>query len=128
MTIATWILAIATVALAAEGGTALLQWGARWQARTEELRTDEARRENELHRQRFMDLYRWWHDVPDGPERVAAIRWFGEWTGAHKPLSGGLDDGPQTPGLHAGSAGEAYEDYLNFLSAVYEPGRLGPPR
>lgn len=128
MTIATWIVAIATTALAIEGGTALAQWGARWHARAEQLRTDTARRENALHRQRFTEVWRWWHDQPDGPDRTEAIRWYDEWTGAARPRRGGLDDGPQAPGLHSPGVGDAYERYVEFLGAVYEPGRLGPPR
>jgi hypothetical protein len=45
---------------------------ASWWARAERLRTDEARRENELYRQRFTEVWQWWHDRPDGPERVQA--------------------------------------------------------
>jgi hypothetical protein len=69
--------------------------------------------------------WNWQRQQPDGPDRVKAVRWFGEWTGADKPYRGGLDDGPQTPGLHSGDAGDAYERYVDFLGAVYESGRLG---
>lgn len=47
---------------------------ARWQALVERLRTDTARRENELHRKRFTEVWHWWHDQPDGPDRAAAAR------------------------------------------------------
>ena len=61
---------------------------ARWQARAERLRTDAARRENELHRARHAQLYQWWHDMPDGPARYRAMHWFGEWTGDRDPYHG----------------------------------------
>jgi hypothetical protein len=128
MTIATWILAVATTAIAIEGGTALLQWGARWHARAEQFRTDAARRENELHRRRFAEVWNWQRDQPDGDERAQAARWFGEWTGASRPFRGGKDSPPQTPGLHSAGADDAYDRYIEFLGAVYEPGRLGAPR
>jgi hypothetical protein len=128
MLIATWIVAIATAALAIEGGTALAQWGARWHARAEQLRTDTARRENELHRRRFAEVWNWQHGQPDGQDRTQAARWYAEWTGAARPRRGGLDDGPQAPGLHSADADDAYERYVEFLAAVYEPGRLGAPR
>lgn len=128
MLIATWVLAIATAALAIEGGTALAQWGARWQARAEQERTDAARAENELHRQRFAEVWNWQRDQPEGEDRRQAARWYGEWTGNYQPRRGGLDDAPLTPGLHSGSEDEAYRNYLDFLAAVYQPGRLGPPR
>lgn len=128
MTIATWILAIATVLLAGEGGTALVQWRTRWEARAEEARTDQARRENELHRARFTEVWEWQRAEPQGDDRARSARWFGEWTGAAAPYRGGLDAGPLTPGMHAGSADEAYQDYVDFLGAQYHPGRLGRPR
>jgi hypothetical protein len=58
---------------------------------------------------------------------VEAARWYGEWTGAYRPRRGGRDPGPQTPGLHNADGDDAYQSYINFLSAVYEPGRMGPP-
>jgi hypothetical protein len=125
----TGIAAIATVVLALEGGTLLAQWKSRWDAQAQVARTDQARRENELHRARFDALYAWWHDMPDSPDRVAAMRWFGEWTGASRPFHGGASDGPMTPGLHAAGTDEAYRDYVNFLEAQYGPhGRMGRPR
>jgi hypothetical protein len=126
--IATWVLAIATAALAIEGGTALAQWGARWNARAEQERTDAARRDNELHRQRFAEVWNWQRRQPEGNARVQAARWYSEWTGAREPGRAGLDDGSQAPGLHAGSEDEASRNYLDFLAAVYHPSRLGPPR
>jgi hypothetical protein len=97
------------------------------QGRTEQLRTDEARRENELHRQRFNDVWNWQRDQPDGQDRIDTARWFGEWTGAARPRRGGLDQGPQTPGLHSADQDDDYQRYVEFLDAMYEPGRLGPP-
>lgn len=131
MTVATWILAIATVFLAAEGGTALVLWRSRWEARAEEARTAEARRENELHRQRFTALWQWLQNEPEGDRKTQAARWYSEWTGARAPLRGAIDDGPQPPGAHSGDAVEAYERYVDFLGAQYEPqqrlGQPGPP-
>jgi hypothetical protein len=126
--IATWILAIATAVLALEGGTALVQWRARWDARAEEAKTDQARRENDLHRRRFTQVWEWQRSQAQGEERVRSARWYGEWTGADAPYRGGQDDGPLTPGLHTGNADEAYQNNLDFLRAVYEPGRLARPR
>jgi len=60
---------------------------ARWQARVERLRNDQARKENALHRMRHKQLYDWWHDMPDGPGRIRAMHWFGEWTGAAIPIT-----------------------------------------
>lgn len=100
---------------------------ARWNLRAEELRNGRDRRENELHRRRFLSVWEWQRNQPEGDQRVNAARWFSEWTGAAKPRRGGLDPGPQTPGLHSENPNEAYRFYVEFLSAVYEPGRLGPP-
>lgn len=86
-----------------------------------------ARRENELHRQRFADVWEWQRNQPPGDERLQFARWYGEWTGNFRPRRGGLDDAPLTPGLHSGHVSDAYERYLEYLSAVYEPGRMGPP-
>jgi hypothetical protein len=99
---------------------------ARWQARVEQLHTDQARKENELHRMRHRQLYDWWHDLPDGPRRVKAMRWFGEWTGARDPYHGN-DQGAMTPGFGCANADQAYDRYIGFLDAIYHPGRLGPP-
>lgn len=46
---------------------------------------------------RHAQLYAWWHDMPDGPERQRAMHWFGEWTGARDPYRGG-DQGAIPPG------------------------------
>jgi hypothetical protein len=99
---------------------------ARWQARVERLRTDQARTENELHRMRHKELYDWWHDMPDGPGRTRAMRWFGEWTGARDPYRGN-DQGAMTPGFGCRDADQAYDRYIGFLDAIFHPGRLGPP-
>jgi hypothetical protein len=120
-----WIAAIGGVL--ATVGAWLGPVRARWILRAEELRTSRARRENQLHRQRFADVWEWQRSQPEGHQRADAARWFGEWTGASRPCRGGLDDGPQTPGLHSGDADDAYERYVDFLDAAYQPGRMGPP-
>jgi hypothetical protein len=122
----TWIAALGGVA--ATIGTWLGPLRTRWQLRAEALRDSQARRENELHRQRFTEIWHWWHDQPDGPERVEAARWYTEWTGAARPRRGGEDDGPMAPGFGCADANEAYDRYTGFLGAQHRPGRLGPPR
>jgi hypothetical protein len=99
---------------------------ARWQARVERLRTEQARKENELHHMRHKQIYEWWHDMPDGPERIRAMHWFGEWTGARDPYHG-RDQGAITPGFGCRDADDAYDRYIGFLDAIFHPGRLGPP-
>jgi hypothetical protein len=120
-----WIAAIGGVA--ATIGAWRTEATARWQALAERRRTDRTRRQDELHRARLAEVWQWWHEQPDGDERVKAARWYSEWTGAARPFRGGLDDGPQSPGFGCASADEAYERYVGFLEAKYEPGRLGPP-
>lgn len=120
-----WIAAIGGVA--ATVGAWLGPVRSRWQLRAEQLRTDRARWENQLHRQRFADIWGWQRCQSDGPERTEAVRWFAEWTGTARPRRGGLDAGPQIPGLHSGDLDGAYESYVQFLGAVYEPGHLGAP-
>jgi hypothetical protein len=84
-----WIAAIGGVL--ATVGVWLGPVRARWDLRAEELRTSRARRENELHRQRFASVWEWqWNHPPVGPARVAAARWYSEWTGAARPRRGGL--------------------------------------
>ena len=78
-------------------------------------------------RARLAEVWQWWHDQPDGDARVKAARWYSEWTGAAMPFRGGLEPGPQSPGFGCASDEEAYERYVGFLEAKYEPGRLGPP-
>jgi hypothetical protein len=90
---------------------------ARWQARVERLRTDQARRESELSRLRFKEVWNWQQGQPAGDERAKAARWFGEWTGAYAPFRSGVDSGPQTPGLHSAYADDAYERYLAVVAA-----------
>ena len=120
-------------AVAAAGGIAAAvgAWRsevtARWQARVERLRTDTARNENALHRQRFAEVWNWWHKQADGPKRSAAVRWYYEWSGAGPPFDPGAD-GPLAPGVGSADADDAYARYVDFLSALYQPGRLGPPR
>ena len=122
----TWIAAIGGVL--ATVGTWLGPVRARWQLRAEELRTSRARRENELHRQRFASVWQWQRNhPPTGPARVAASRWYHEWTGNARPRRGGRDPGPMTPGQHSGDVDNAYDSYIDFLDGVYQPGRLVPP-
>jgi hypothetical protein len=121
-----WIAAVGGVA--ATIGTWLGPVRARWKVHAEQLRTDIARRENGLHRQRFTEVWNWQHGQPDGEARLQAARWYAEWTGAARPRRGGLNDGPQSPGLHSADADGAYDRYVEFLGAVYEPGRLGAAR
>jgi hypothetical protein len=124
-----WIAAVGAV-IAAAGGLAgwLSTARARMQLRAETIRNGQDRRENELHRQRFAEVWNWQREQPGGDERVQAARWFGEWTGASRPYRGGKDSPPQTPGLHSPDFDDAYDRYIEFLAAVYQPGRLGPPR
>ncbi|HXL20757.1 MAG TPA: hypothetical protein VN961_24825, partial [Streptosporangiaceae bacterium] len=83
--------------------------------------------ENELHRQRFTEVWNWWHSQQDGPQATEAVRWYYAWTGARPPLDPGAD-GPLPPGIGCRDADEAYERYVGSLEAQYEPGRLGRPR
>jgi hypothetical protein len=101
---------------------------ARWQARVERLRNDQARRENELHHARHAQLWNWWHDMPDGPERIRAMHWFGEWTAARDPYRGD-EQGAIPPGFGCANADEAYQRYTGWLEMIYHPGRPGrePP-
>ena len=82
MTIATWIFAIATLALAVEGGTALLQW-------TDRIRPGRTRRElDQMHRQITLLQHAVWMDVatagqgtrPDVDEKVRAMLMLDGWT------------------------------------------------
>jgi hypothetical protein len=68
MTIATWILAIATVALAIEGGTALFQWMSR-------LRIGRTRREIEAIRQEIKILHHaaWIAAAPAGQGSITDV-------------------------------------------------------
>jgi hypothetical protein len=121
-----WIAAIGGVL--ATVGTWLGPLRARWELRAGELRNGRDRRENELHRQRFASVWEWQRNHPPvGPARVAASRWYSEWTGNARPRRGGLDPGPMTPGQNSGDVDDAYERYVDFLDDVYQPGRLVPP-
>ena len=123
-----WIAAIGGVLAAIGIGAWAGPVKARWQLRAEELRNGRDRRENELHRQRFASVWEWQRNHPPvGPARVAASRWYSEWTGNARPRRGGLDPGPMTPGQHSGDVDDAYERYIDFLDDVYQPGRLVPP-
>jgi hypothetical protein len=77
---------------------------------------------------RFTTVWNWQRDQAEGEERTWSARWFGGWTGASAPYRGGKDSPPATPGLHSAEADDAYERYVDFLGAGYEPGKLGPPR
>jgi hypothetical protein len=81
MTIAAWILAIATTVLALEGGAALLQW-------TNRLRPGRTRRElDQMHRQITLLQHAVWMDVatagqgtrPDVDEKVRAMLMLDGW-------------------------------------------------
>lgn len=120
-----WVAAVGGAAAAV--GTWLGPVRARWRLRAESLRTGAARRENELHRQRFAEVWHYWHDFPERPERASAVGWYSEWTGAREPFGADLD-GPQAPGSHSADVDDAYERYLAFLEAHYHPGKLSPPR
>lgn len=87
------------------------------------MRTERARRENQLHRMRHSQLYRWWHQMPDGLARIQAMHWFGEWTGARTRITAAT----RAPCLRfgSGSAEEAYERYTDFLELVFHPGAPG---
>lgn len=113
-----WIAAVGGVL--ATVGTWLGPVRARWELRAEQLRNSQARRENELHRKRFGDVWNWWRDQPED-SRVDAIHWYSEWTGVVRPRRAGIDNGPMTPGLHNGNEDGAYQDYVQFLEAVYQP-------
>ena len=117
-----WIAAVGGVL--ATIGTWFGPLRARWQLRAEALRNSKDRRENQVHRQRFAEIWEWQRSQPEGPERMEAARWFSEWTGAARPRRGGLDSGPMTPGLHSGNGDEAYERYVDFLSAASESRQL----
>lgn len=100
---------------------------ARWNLRTEQLRTGRAQRENELHRWRYEQIWQWQRNQPEGSHRADAARWFAEWTGAVGPRRGGIDPGPQTPGQHSGDVDDAYERYVDFLGGMHEARRLMLP-
>jgi hypothetical protein len=101
---------------------------ARWQARVESLRNDEARRENELHRMRHAQLYHWWADMQAGPARRRAMAWFAEWTGAREPYRADVP-GSLPPGFGSADVDDAYQGYIGLLDAVFHPGQPGaPPR
>jgi|HubBroStandDraft_2_1064218.scaffolds.fasta_scaffold732002_2 hypothetical protein len=69
-----WIAAVgSTVATAGAWRT---EATARWQALVECSRNDAARHENELHRRRFAEVWHFWHDDPDAPDRLARARWY----------------------------------------------------
>lgn len=106
-----WVSAVAAV-IAAGGGLGI--WAStlrtRWRLRLEQVRTDRARQENELHRRRFQEVWMWAHDQPDGPDRPRSWRWYAWWIG---------DPPGVTPGSHAGDADEAYNGYIAWLAACY---------
>jgi hypothetical protein len=116
-----WIAAIGAV-IAAAGGLAgwLALARARLQLRTETIRNSRERQENEFHRKRFTKVWDWWHEQPEGETFVKAAQWYSEWTGAAKPFHGGKDGG-FTPGFGSADASEAYERYIDYLAAIYQP-------
>jgi hypothetical protein len=120
-----WIAAVGGVA--ARAGAWLGPVRARWQLRTERLGTDRARWENELHRRRFADVWNWQNHRPEGDQRIDARAGTANGPAPPGRRHGGHGGGPQTPSLHSATADDAYERYIEFLSALYEPGRLGPP-
>jgi hypothetical protein len=113
-----WIAALGGAA--ATIGTWLGPLRARWQLRAETIRNGQDRRENELHRRRLTEAWHQWNDMPAGPERTEAARWYTEWTGAAAPRRGGIDPGPQAPGFGCASADDAYNRYIEFLGYRYE--------
>jgi hypothetical protein len=120
-----WVAAVGGVAAAA--GAWRTEAAARWQARAERLRTDKARREKDLHQARFLQLYHWWNDMPDSPERRAAMDFFAEWTGARDPGRAG-EPGPLPPGFGSADSDDAYRSYVRTLDDQFGPGRAGAPR
>lgn len=111
-----WVSAGAAV-VAATGGVSI--WASalrtRWRLRIEEARaerarqeTDQARRENEIHRRRFEEVWTWAHNYPSGPDNDRAWRWYGWWVG--DPPGGAI-------GAHADDPGEAYQHYFGWLAA-----------
>lgn len=107
-----WIGAIGGTA--ATVGTWLGPLRGRWTLAAAHIREGRAMRENELHRQRFGQVYRLWHDMPDGPERADLMHWYGEWTGAREPRKG-TGEGAIPPGFGCRDEDEAYERYLSLL-------------
>lgn len=104
-----WISAVAAV-IAAIGGLGI--WATlrtRWKLRVEQTRTDRARQENQLHRQRFQEVWTWAHNQPDGPDRARTWRWYAWWIG---------DPPGVTPGTHSSDADEAYNGYVGWLAAA----------
>jgi hypothetical protein len=89
-----------------------------WNLRAETIRNGQDRRENELHRQRFSEI---WQQFQDDPDRAAAYNRYADWTSA----PGG---GPLPAGGHSGNVDDAYSHYLTDLEARYYPGRPGTPR
>lgn len=92
---------------------------ARWHLHAETIRNSQDRRENELHRMRFAEVWNWQNSQPQGPEHVRSARWYGEWTRRDAPYCGGLDPGSLTPGLHSADADDAYDAYIDDLAARY---------
>ncbi len=112
------IAAISPAAIIAAAGAWRGEITLRLQSLVEERRNDQARRENALHRQRFAEVWHFWHDQPDDAAHTQAARWYSTWTGARPPLDPGAD-GPLTPGFGCRDADEACERYLGSLEAKY---------
>lgn len=81
MLIATWILAIATLALAVEGGTALLQWTSRLRPGRTRRELDQLRREVELlHTAAWMDVTTTGQGPrPEMDDKVRAMLTLDDW-------------------------------------------------
>jgi hypothetical protein len=95
---------------------------ARWQARVERLRNDECRRENELHRARFTEIWEWVQAQPEGEKQDAAARWLGQHTGLNYSWRVTRDGRRSIPQLRM-TAGQAYAQYITALTG--RGGRLG---
>lgn len=109
LVISTLLIAIATLSV-----SFILAVYKKWTIRAENLRNSEARKENDLHRDRFREMYN--HlDGNGGSGTDMYCKWIR-----------GFDqmDKSQPPGLHAPGFDEAYKDYLRHLEAKYTPSRI----
>ena len=104
----------ATGATAAAIGTWLGPLRARRELAAARLREGRAIRENRLHRQRSGQVYRLWHDMPDGDDSASMMHWYAQWTGARDPREE-TADGARPPGIGCHDEDRAYECYLSLL-------------
>jgi hypothetical protein len=95
---------------------------ARWKARAERLRTDEARIENELHRARFTEIWEWVQAQPAGDQQRDAVWWLGQHTGLRYAERVARDGSRSMPALRM-TADQAYAQYITALTG--HRGRLG---